>query len=122
MYYTTGLGDTLYLTLMRWLDGELLSGESTDDQVWNLGMMIARLHQAAADFAPPDDFVRPAWGKESFNKDMAKLEHYYDRFLTSNGWKMYQAASELIQEKLSFISTNADNYGLIHADLHLGNV
>lgn len=120
--YTTEHGLTLYVTLMSWLDGELLNGGSTDDQVRNLGIMIARLHQAAAGFAPPTEFVRPRWGKDSFIKDIAKLERFHDRFLSAKGWGMYQAASNLIQAKLTDISFNEDNYGLIHADLHLGNV
>ncbi|MBD3919454.1 phosphotransferase [Paenibacillus sp. PR3] len=120
--YTTEQGGTLYVTLMRWLDGELLSGGSTDDQIRNLGMMIARLHQATADFAPPADCVRPIWGKDSFIKDMGKLERFYDRFLSVKGWEMYQSASARIQALLTALIPNEDNYGLIHADLHLGNV
>ncbi|GMK37231.1 homoserine kinase [Paenibacillus sp. CCS19] len=120
--YTIEQGATLYVTLMRWLDGELLNGGATDTQVRNLGSMIARLHQAAAGFVPSADFARPIWGMDSFVRDLTKLERYHDRFLTTRGWDKYQEAAAKIKTMLAAMSTYEDNYGLIHADLHLGNV
>lgn len=64
----------------------------------------------------------PTWGIESFRRDMAKLERYYERFLSEEGWTLYQAAAEKVVSRLTTMHPNEHNYGLIHADLHSGNM
>ncbi|WP_338553717.1 phosphotransferase [Paenibacillus sp. KS-LC4] len=111
-----------YVTLMRWVEGEKATGEFTDSHAYNIGVVMSRLHAAAKDFNPPSDFVRPAWGVESFKRDMAKLERYYEHFLSEEGWKLYQDAAEKVVSQLTAMHPSEHNYGLIHADLHTGNM
>ncbi|UOK61568.1 phosphotransferase [Paenibacillus sp. OVF10] len=111
-----------YITMMRWIEGEKAAGEFTDSQAYNMGVLMSRLHEAAKDFNPPSDFVRPTWGVESFKREMAKLERYYERFLSEEGWKLYQDAAEKIVSQLTTMHPSEHNYGLIHADLHTGNM
>ncbi|OAB34025.1 phosphotransferase enzyme family protein [Paenibacillus glacialis] len=111
-----------YVTMMRWIEGGHASGEFTDSCAYNMGAMMGKLHEVAACFVPPSDFVRPIWGAASFRRAMAKLERYYARFLSSETWKVYQAAAEKILSELATMHPNAHNYGLIHADLHTGNI
>lgn len=111
-----------YITMMRWIEGEKATGEFTDSQAYNMGVMMSRLHAAAKDFNAPSDFVRPTWGVESFKREMAKLERYYERFLSEEGWKLYQDAAEKVVSQLTTMHPSEHNYGLIHADLHTGNM
>jgi Ser/Thr protein kinase RdoA (MazF antagonist) len=120
--YITENGAPLFVTLMRWLEGELLSSGMTDQQVTNMGVMIGRLHEATSSFVPPAGFVRQTWGSDSFSRDMSKLARYYDRFLTMNAWEKYREAAEKIKGHLTEMISDAANYGFIHADLHVGNV
>ena len=110
------------VTLMKWLEGELSDNGLTDHQVMNAGAMMARLHEAAATFTPPYNFKRPTWGIESFRKEMTRLELYYERFLSKEAWKSYQEAAEKIEIQLTSMKRNERHYGIIHADLHLGNI
>lgn len=110
-----------YVTIMHWVEGEHLK-EITDDHAFQMGLLMGKLHQAAMDFSPPADFVRPAWDVDSFRTKMARLERYYSCFLSSEGWGLYQVAAEKIRSDLSAMSSNDDNYGLIHGDLHSGNI
>lgn len=111
-----------YITMMRWIEGEKAVGEFTDSQAYNMGVLMSRLHAAAKDFNPPSDFVRPTWGVESFKREMDKLERYYERFLSEEGWKLYQDAAEKVVSQLTTMHPSEHNYGLIHADLHTGNM
>lgn len=111
-----------YVTMMRWIEGEKATGEFTDSQAYNMGVLISRLHAAAKDFNPPSDFIRPTWGVESFKREMAKLERYYEHFLSDEGWKLYQDAAEKVVSQLTTMDPCEHNYGLIHADLHTGNM
>ncbi|MFM9276898.1 phosphotransferase enzyme family protein [Paenibacillus jiagnxiensis] len=112
----------LCVTMMHWLEGEQPGSKLTDRQVMNAGAMMARLHEASASFVPEHDFKRPAWGADSFKNDMAKLELYYERFLSEKAWKSYQTAADKISNQLVAMKSNGHNYGLIHADLHMGNL
>ncbi|MDT9718155.1 phosphotransferase [Paenibacillus sp. ClWae2A] len=111
-----------YVTMMRWIEGEKATGDFTDSHAYNMGVLMSRLHAAAKDFNPPSDFVRPTWGVESFKREMAKLERYYERFLSEEGWKLYQDAAEKVVSQLTTMHPSEHNYGLIHADLHTGNM
>ncbi|MGG4554599.1 phosphotransferase enzyme family protein [Paenibacillus humicus] len=111
-----------YVSLMRWVEGEHWNNEFTDDHVYSIGAMMGRLHGASASFAIPADFVRPHWGSASFRQEVAKLERYYPRFLSDSSWKLYQKAIDKIIHQFDRMQRDARNYGLIHADLHSGNV
>jgi len=111
-----------YVSMMKWVDGERLNGASTEDHVYSLGVMIGRLHEASIGFNIPHDFVRPHWGSTSFRKEVTKLERYYPRFLSSGSWELYQEAIDKIIRQLDSMPRNAGNYGIIHGDLHSGNV
>lgn len=111
-----------YVTMMRWVEGIHANGKLTDSCVYNVGVMMGRLHHAAASFVPPSDFVRPEWGSDSFRREFAKLDVYHTHFLSSEGWYSYQAAAKKILSELAVMEQNEHNYGLIHGDLHTGNI
>lgn len=111
-----------YVSLMRWVEGEHWNSEVTDSHVYNIGAMVGRLHKASARFDTPVDFVRPHWGSVSFRQEVAKLERYYPRFLLDNSWKRYQEAIDKIIHQFERMQRDARNYGLIHGDIHSGNV
>ncbi|AIQ68175.1 phosphotransferase enzyme family protein [Paenibacillus graminis] len=111
-----------WVTLMRWVEGEEAAKDLTEPALLKMGKMMGRLHQAAAQFNPPAGFTRPVWGAESFRGEMIKLEHHYPGFLSKKAWKSYQAAAAKIIAELEKMDVSNDTYGLIHADLHSGNV
>lgn len=111
-----------YVTLMRWVEGEHASNELTASHAYNMGALMGRLHEAAQSFNPPPHFARPTWGADSFKRDLAKLERHHARFLTNEGWILYQNAADKILSELEVIAKHEHDYGLIHADLHLGNI
>ncbi|MFD3258108.1 phosphotransferase enzyme family protein [Paenibacillus lentus] len=110
------------ISLMRWIEGQQLSGDITESQVYNIGVMMSKLHEASMKFKAPDHFVRPEWGSSSFRDNVRKLEFYYSRFLSNSDWLVYQSAITRIEHEVDRVPKNNQNYGLIHADLHCGNV
>lgn len=111
-----------YVSLMKWVEGEHRSGEFTDEQVKRIGIMIGKLHETSARFEIPSDFVRPHWGSKRFSQRVAKLEQYYPRFLSDASWDLYQQAIDKVIHDFDRMTRDARNYGLIHADLHSGNI
>lgn len=110
-----------YVTMMRWVEGEHLR-EFTEQHVFSMGAMIAKLQNLAARIAVPSTFVRPYWGVASFRQEVAKLERFYTRFLSESSWELYQKAIEKIIQQVSCMTPDEQNYGLIHADVHSGNL
>lgn len=111
-----------HVTMMRWVDGEHASTAITEDQAYLMGQLMGRLHKTAADFVPSSAFVRPTWDADSFRGKMERLERYHACFLSCEGWEMYQTAAEKIILSLSKMHTGVHHYGLIHGDLHPGNI
>lgn len=110
------------VSLMTWVEGEHWNGAFTDDYVYHIGVMMGNLHEASTCMDIPEDFVRPCWGSASFKQDVSKLERYYSRFLTEESWKLYQQAINKIIQQVDRMQRANRNYGLIHADLHTGNI
>ncbi|WP_459966156.1 phosphotransferase enzyme family protein [Paenibacillus sp. JCM 10914] len=111
-----------YVTLMSWMDGEHAKGRITEDQAYHIGEMIGKLHEAASGFREPPDFRRPTWDENSYKIALNKLEKNAGTFLSDQAWAMYQQASDKVIAKLATIQENEVSFGLIHADLHLGNI
>lgn len=110
------------VTITRWVQGEHASGELSDARTYNMGAMMGALHIAAAAYETPAEFIRPVWGKASFRGEMDRLGCNYTGFLTEAGWRSYQAAAAKILSELETMEPASHNYGLIHGDLHSGNV
>ncbi|ETT72930.1 aminoglycoside phosphotransferase [Paenibacillus sp. FSL R7-277] len=117
-----GAQELNYITLMRWVEGEHASGNLTDEQLHAVGVMLARMHEAGEQFVPSAEFTRPAWGAESFRKEWDKLEKHLSALVLEAGWKLYQAAAARIPGELEAMTPDPGSYGLIHGDLHFGNV
>ncbi|OAX48810.1 Homoserine kinase [Paenibacillus sp. AD87] len=116
-------GMYFYITMMNWVDGEHMDGNEVNKRcAYRMGSMAAKLHEATTRFVPSVDFDRPEWGEESFKVDMSKLSRYYTRFLSNQAWKTYQRASHKILSQLANLDQNPQHYGIIHGDLHIGNI
>ena len=111
-----------FVSMMKWVEGEHWSGELPDNYVFSIGVMMANLHIASARLDTSDNFVRPHWGISSFKEEISKLKRYYPRFLSAESWVLYQKAIDKIIVQMDSMQRDAQNYGLIHADLHSGNV
>ncbi|AWP28345.1 phosphotransferase enzyme family protein [Paenibacillus sp. Cedars] len=111
-----------YVTIMRWMDGEHVIDKLTEVQAFQVGAMIAGLHEAAIGFDWPSAFTRPTWGIDSYRTAVAKLERYAETFMSEVSWALYQRAAEKVLSELNAMTAHDGSYGLIHADLHLGNI
>ncbi|WP_405110455.1 phosphotransferase [Paenibacillus sp. FSL K6-1217] len=111
-----------YVTLMRWVEGEHSAGNLQDEQLHAVGVMLAGMHEAGEQFVPSAEFTRPAWGADSFRKEWDKLEKHHEAMVPEAGWKLYQAAAARIPRELDAMTPDPGSYGLIHGDLHFGNV
>ncbi|MCQ6563770.1 phosphotransferase enzyme family protein [Paenibacillus mendelii] len=112
-----------YTTLLRWVEGEILDREAlTEEAFRRIGAMMANLHEASADFIPSAGFARPSWGSQSFQRDWAHLQLHYSHFITDADFELYSMAAAQVADRLRMLTSHERNYGMIHADLHRGNI
>ena len=112
-------GRMFHCVLYSWILGEELEDEPTDEQLTALGAAMATMHIVAPGFTLPEGsalpkFDDPLWWTEDF--------------LLSEKSVLDVEAKELIAQALSAIKSGVSKFylnatpGVIHADMHGGNV
>ncbi|MEK3768195.1 phosphotransferase [Paenibacillus sp. FSL R5-0887] len=116
-------GQRFYSSLMRWVEGKHVDkSELTEQGIRKIGSLMAKLHEASSDFSPSSGFTRPSWGVLSFKRDWDHLSLHRKHFISDEGFKLYSAAATKVATCLETFTRHEQNYGMIHADLHNGNV
>jgi len=112
-----------YATLLKWIEGERLDKRAlTVESIRKMGALMAQLHEASSDFCSYKGFTRPSWGRESFQRDWEHLQRHYRHFISDEAFDLYTTAAAKVANHLERLEPTGSNYGMIHADLHNGNV
>jgi Ser/Thr protein kinase RdoA (MazF antagonist) len=110
-------------TLLHWVDGRRASklGGPTFEE---LGSVLARLHSHSEAWKRPRSFTRPRW-------DAAALGRYWFEPHDDRGWRglarKRRDRYRRVLDRLASLETKLERdrphaFGLLHADLHRGNV
>ena len=113
-------GETRVCSVLRWMDGRINEEPPRPVHLRRLGEAMARLHHQADAWTPPPDFVRIRWDHETFFGDVM----VYGETPAADCWALLpaelRARFEAVAARTSDL-VERDDFGLIHADLHLGN-
>jgi Ser/Thr protein kinase RdoA (MazF antagonist) len=112
-------------TLLSWVEGELFdeNRHNRPEIARSYGSLTARLHNHAASWTPPQDFIRPA-------QDASHFQRLFSQFKKALQWGLIQsedwpilstACAQIVRDTESFEDLPGQ-WGLIHADLHVGNI
>jgi Ser/Thr protein kinase RdoA (MazF antagonist) len=114
-------GETRVCSVLRWLDGRILEDSARPVHVRRVGEAMARLHLQADTWTPPPDFVRIQWDHETFFGDVM----VYGETPASGCWELLptqlRRRFESVGDRMAGVMEQIDDWGLVHADLHLGN-
>ena len=115
------------VTLMRWMEGRFPGARLTLEHCRRAGALMAQLHNHSAAWTPPAGFQRPAWDWASFESSLSEMEALTDRpptylTLTREQVAVFRACVARIRETTQILGTDRSEWGLIHADLHPGNL
>ena len=113
-------------SVLRWMDGRIHAAAPRPVHLYRLGGVMARLHNQAGQWRVPPGFVRIRWGWETFFGDTM----VYGGIGAADVWDLlpgdlrrrFARVATRMRRVMSRLGEDADNAGLIHADLHLGNV
>jgi Ser/Thr protein kinase RdoA (MazF antagonist) len=115
-------GTLVNCTLMKWVEGRFIHKELKPNHVHCAGELMAKLHNKSMDFKPNEEFARPIWGEKSLREAGDKLGNYYLAFMSQNEYELMQKAVDKICNCINLLDETVDTFGVIHADLHWGNI
>jgi Ser/Thr protein kinase RdoA (MazF antagonist) len=120
-----------YAGVLRWTPGDLLSVKlatpefavCAPDAFEQLGVLMARLHDHAARWTPPNGFNR---GHLDANALLGETPHW-GRFWDCPNWSaversLVMVARDALRVELDGLGRDRTRYGMIHADLHQDNL
>jgi Ser/Thr protein kinase RdoA (MazF antagonist) len=123
-------GSTRYAGVIEWLVGDSMynlqqdqSSEFICTQLHNLGAMMAQLHKHSEQWQPSSSFTRHQLDVDGFFGKAPFWGRYWESpGITKNQRVLLlETQANIISELKSLGKTN-NVYGMIHADLHHGNV
>lgn len=114
-------GATRVCSVLRWMDGRIFEGSAHPIHLHRLGDAMARLHRHSDGWTPPPDFVRIRWDHETFFGDVM----IYGETSSAGCWALLpaevRARFQSVAARMADVMGGVEDWGLIHADLHLGN-
>jgi len=106
-----------------WVQGRHCEARPSRRLVADLGRVLATLHAHARRFRPPAGFTRPAldiqhltWAGSWYEAQLAQ------RRIDPAIRRLLEEVADRVQAALAELGSGPQAYGLVHADLHLGNV
>lgn len=109
-------------SLLKWVEGQQLVDEPKPEQLWQVGVMMAKLHDHSSRWSPPPVFARPAYDEQQIYRSLLQLgELVSSGTMSTTDYQLFQAAVARIQGLMSESERTPNAWGLIHADLHDGN-
>jgi len=122
MTTVTAAGETRVVSVLRWMDGRIVEGSARPTHLYRIGVAMAALHRHADAWQPPAGFTRIRWDDEAFFGNVM----IYGDVPAAECWDLLpaplRARFERVAERMTPVMAAAEDVGLIHADLHLGNV
>ncbi|MFN8493348.1 MAG: phosphotransferase [Caldilineaceae bacterium] len=111
--------------LFAWIEGTELRGSATPLEMRKIGQSAAALHNIAREFPFPDATSDFRSGYRYDQTLMLSHHSWIDEHRSAIGTEnvgLLERAIDYVVAEMNRIGARRTNYGVIHADLHLGNV
>jgi len=116
-------GNDFMCIIFSWVGGVHLGGhEITPLHMTSMARAVAQLHRFSSSYHPPEKLFRPVYDDAWFfgDKSWTASREFVSR-LDPDDAAYLCAANDSIRERLRQYPNNAETFGLIHYDLHVGN-
>lgn len=115
--------------VIGWVAGEPIggplaaAGPEMVDHYRGIGELAARIRQHAEQWHAPQGFVRRRWDAAGLLGESPLWGRFWEVDLLSREQQaLFSEARDRLRAVLEGVPLDLDHFGLIHADLHLGNV
>lgn len=123
-----GVPEARFCVLFKWVEGQFYRERLSPVALERVGRFTAHLHNHATTFEPPDGFTRPhvEFGSEDEPGEMIRLLHkgFEDgaAIIAPHDLATFTLARHRLHERIDAVGEARDVFGIIHADLHHGNL
>ena len=121
-----GVPDGRVCTLLRWMRGSTRTEETASPgHLRMVGRLMARLHDHSSTWDRPEGFVRGRWdwyGLFETGGTAGTDDSWVWDDLPKTARKLCEPAARETADAIEQLGEGEEAFGLIHADLHLGNV
>ncbi len=117
-------GEKINCTLLRWVEGDPYQRDlETADSAFQIGKIAAALHNHASRWQIPEGFTRPDRDIPYFEKMLQGIQPAVtDSRIRSSDYAVLETSVHLLIEQLRAIGKDRQVFGLLHADMHKGNM
>jgi len=126
-----GTGEMRLVGVTRWIEGEVLDDflelpdRASERPLWfhRLGALVARTHLQSEAWTPPPGFVRTRLDADGLMGPAPRWGPFWDHeALTAEDRELVIRARDVLHARLSALPQDPAVFGMIHADLHPGNL
>jgi len=117
-------GTVINCTLLSWIAGEPYhQGLESQETAYRIGILLATMHNHASQWQFPAGFIRPR-RDEAYFENMLKGIHpaVGDGRIRQADYAELARSVALLIELMGGLDESPDNYGIMHADTHKGNL
>jgi Ser/Thr protein kinase RdoA (MazF antagonist) len=115
-------GQNILWSMLTWVEGEHLPDAASVSQAEAIGALLAGLHEASRRWRPPPRFVRPSYDPAAMDRALASLQLNMAPALPDLAWRSLGHKVECANEVLATCLDVQDSVGLLHGDVHDGNL
>jgi Ser/Thr protein kinase RdoA (MazF antagonist) len=126
-----GVATQCYAGMTTWIEGSTLNDylETNSDRderaryFRRIGELAAAIHNQSTNWAAPPGFARPRLDLDGLLGEAPRWGRFWEHAdLTASEQKLLRRARKRIHATLSDYGERPDNFSVIHADLHPGNI
>jgi len=117
-------GVTINSTLLRWIEGEPYFRDlETEQTAFQIGSILASLHNHASQWEIPAGFVRPKRDVESFRQVLRALVPAVEGgLIRSSDYQELARSTDILIGMINRLEETRSTYGILHSDAHKGNM
>lgn len=111
-------------TLLRWVAGDpYIRDLETEDTAFQIGKIAAALHNQASAWQIPVGFTRPKRDRAYFEGVLQGIQPAVkDGRISEGDYHELETSVNLMMEEMRVLPADPQAYGVIHADMHKGNL
>lgn len=117
-------GEVVPCSLLGWLEAEPFRPDAPNIETLavKLGRLMARLHNHASHWQPPEGFLRPCYGPEHVHQVLEKLSPGVQMgLIRPEDYATLRATAGQVSDIVASIPQTPNNWSMVHNDLHTGN-
>lgn len=114
-----------YATVLEWIEGSTLTlkEDNIKEIAFALGQNLALFHECLKEFKPSKDFIRPIYDIDRIDFAIEELKYCVEINLFSmEHYDIIKKVLILVKNQINELNSRENTFGIIHADMQLGNI